>query len=452
MNAFLKTRGLVAIVMVVAAALTGEALAASPETNPRSRIILTMPGKGSSVAYDFGVISRLADAVPGLKNEGVILTGSSSGSAVAGFFGLRGINAESLRQSQQMYDLFDRDAIRKNEDPNQKLGKLVNNEPTEMDHETLRRSLALVLGVDMKSGDLSIADIATRSRMTFQLPVMIVAANHEVLWDRQATSTFKNRGEKVVDYDTFAVAWRPEVHSYYQKNPARFAKDHRDLVLGKTPALGKACTYFVTEDLFAALSCIPAEERLGDVRIMKTPQDLVLAILASVSEPTYFTPVLETDYSKLMVGDHLGDRGQSKRRLYAGGFIMPAVAHDARRAYPDSIVLSTGSLGYPAQARQLLQTWYAVDHKILHRQNDYWVDFSATPNEHITRKLAFRDLSVVDEFRLGQSVADDYLQHGNAAPKKVIQPRLRYAIGDESGVTPNLATMRGLATLGSQAN
>src|SRR5438132_966355 len=208
MNIFLKTRSIAAIyATAVFAGFSGTTDAASPEPTPPARIILTMPGKGSSVAYDFGVISRLAEAVPGLKSDSVILTGSSSGSAVAGFFGLRGITPESLRQSQQVYDLFDRDAIRKNEEPTQKLGKLVNNEPTEIDHETLRRSLALVLGVDLKNGDLSIAEIAKRSRLTFKLPVMIVAANHEVLWDRQVTSAFKNRGEKTIDYDTYSVSW-----------------------------------------------------------------------------------------------------------------------------------------------------------------------------------------------------------------------------------------------------
>lgn len=422
------------------------------ESSPPPRIILTMPGKGSSVAYDFGVISRLTEAVPALQSEQVIVTGSSSGSAVAGFFGLRGINADSLRQAQQMYDLFDRAAIRKNEDVSQKLGKLVNNEPTEMDHETLRHSLALVLGVDLKKNDLPIAEIAKRSRLSFKLPVVIVAANHEVLWDRQAASAFKCRGEKVVDYDTYSVSWHPEVHAYYQKNAAQFAKINPDLLLGNDPAIGKACTYFVTEDLYPVLARIPAAERLGDLRIMKTPQDLVLAILASVSEPTYFKPVAETDYAKLAMGDSLGSRGNSKRRLYGGGFIMPAVAHDVRRAYPDSTVLSTGSLGYPAQARQLLRTWYAVDHLILHRQNDYWVDFSATPSDQVTRKIAFRDLNAADEFRLGQTVADEYLRQGGALPKNVIKPRLNFALGDDTDAGAILATMRGLERLHAAAN
>src|SRR5262245_10112961 len=261
----------------------GLARAATPENVGLSqRVILTMPGKGSSVAYDFGAIARLAEELPALKQDQTILTGSSSGSVVAGFFGLRGINAQSLQEARQLNDLFDRSNIRKNEQVGEKLGKMIDNKPTEMDHESLRRAMACVLGVPMGKHELSLAEIARRSQLSFKLPVVIVAANHEVLWDREANNQFRSLGYKTVDYNNFSVSWKPDVHAYYQKNPKRFAADHPDLELGDDPTIGKVCTYFVTEDMYEALRRIPASERLGDLRVMKSPADLMLAILASV--------------------------------------------------------------------------------------------------------------------------------------------------------------------------
>jgi len=174
--------------------------------------------------------------------------------------------------------------------------------------------------------------------------------------------------------------------------------------------------------------------------------------LASVSEPTYYRPVVETDYAKLHVGERLGDRGCSKRRLYAGGFIMPVVAHDARRAFPDATVVCTGSLGYPAQARRLLQTWYVIDHAIVQKQNDFWIDFTATPDVQAARKLAFRDITAVDEFRLGYEGTNQSLRSGTAIPKQVIRPKFCSAVGAGAGAGRMLVTMRGIEGLMTKPN
>src|SRR5205823_3681409 len=109
--------------------------------------------------------------------------------------------------------------------------------------------------------------------------------------------------------------------------------------------IGKAVTYFVDQSMYDLLSRIPAEERNGDLRLVKTPADLALAILASVSEPSYFDPVTETNPSKLLVGTEPGDLGPTVTRSYCGGMFMAMPVQDIRRMVPGLRVMGTGPCG-----------------------------------------------------------------------------------------------------------
>ncbi len=128
-----------------------------------------------------------------------------------------------------------------------------------------------------------------------------MACNKEVLEDR-AKEDQQSAREKEIDYANMTVSWRPEVYDFYRRRPERFAADHPDLKLGADRRIGKAVTFFVERSLFDLLPAIPPEQRTADLRLMTTAEDVALAILASVSEPTYFDPVAETQPSKLLAG------------------------------------------------------------------------------------------------------------------------------------------------------
>ena len=216
--------------------------------------------------------------------------------------------------------------------------------------------------------------IVASSRARPLHPYVVVAANKEVVDNRRPDTNFSGKDYKTFDPSDYSVSWKPEIYEFYKSHPDEFAADNPDLKLGPTPYIGKACTCFVDPTMFELLKRIPAVERLCDLRLVTGPEDFALAIQSSTAEPSYFPPVPDMHLEKLMVGDRLGELGNSRRRSYYGGFIMPLVGQDVRRMLPTVRMLGTGWVYVPISARQLIKNWTLVDIRPAVQANLWWAD------------------------------------------------------------------------------
>jgi hypothetical protein len=202
---------------------------------------------------------------------------------------------------------------------------------------------------------------------------------------------------------------------------------------------------------------------------MTTPEDLLTAMVASAAEPTYFPPLEETAYEKLMVGDRLGDRGNSVRRVYCGGYVMSLMGQDVRRMLPGVRTLGTGWVHLPHPARKLLQAQYSVDMEPIANLNSWWTDMEVTPSWEIQKELIGRKLPAQQEFQYGWETAAHCLQADRGLPKFVEVPKYNYAadaavmpsepagdVFDDAAThesnRPPLKTLRGLGDLIDQAS
>jgi hypothetical protein len=182
------------------------------------------------------------------------------------------------------------------------------------------------------------------------------------------------------------------------------------------------------------------------LRLIDTPADLALAIRASSAEPTYFEPVVDPEPSKLLTDRVLGELGNTVRRSYCGGFVMPLPAQDARRMIPELYVLGTSSVPLPPSARKLVETWYLVDTQPLLYQCNWWCDLDTSPAEDDKRKIAAHHLSPDEEWQLGYATADGCLAKDAYVQGLVLQPKFTAPVAGRSEPLP-LPTHRGLNAL-----
>jgi len=428
----------------------------------KAELLVSFQGKGSSLAFDSGLIKRAWDdqRLPALAEDRVVVSGNSSGSVYAVYFACFGFSKQTIENAQLRLLKANVKKVRDNE-KGPKVANMIRGQAAVIEPEAMRDVIAFALDVDGPVSD--IAAVVRASRAAPEHPVVIAAANAEVLANR-ATSGSALRAQDYKEFDpaNFNVSWKPDVFEFYRRRPEQFAKDHPDLTLGDDDDrfIGKAVTYFVDRTMYELLSRIPPEERLGDLRLMETPADLALAIRASAAEPTYFDPVEETDYSKLRTGDVLGTRGNSRKRKYAGGFIMPLVAQDVRRMLPSIRVLGTGVGRVPLEARKLVEAWYLVDMQMATDMQAWWTDLEVSmPRALQEEMLIKRDKSQEEEFRLGSERARACFAADHGLPKYVIRPKLTWPAQEaivnparpvefEEGGEPRvLKTMRGLGPL-----
>jgi hypothetical protein len=424
------------LTVVVLSLLAHQARAAEPS------LLMSFQGKGSSAAYDLGVVRKLHEELPALRENRVVISASSSGSILATFFCTRGFSQESIEELTRINANIDRQAIRNNENLANKAQKILSQQPIEMPHDVLKQTVALVLGVEDYRASESIREIARRSKAKVVLPVVIVAANYEVIHVTQATLQDYRPLDREVDHDSYSVSWTDDAFAIYQRDPAKFRKLHPDLKLGQSRYVGKACTYFCDQTMFDQLSQIPESERLGDLRLMTEPEDLAMALLATAAEPTYFDPIAEWQPAKLMIGSQLGNLGNIRRRSYCGGFIMPVVAQDIRRVQPQLFTFNSGGGDLPLPAKIFLESNYLLNYDRIQRQNDWWVDISAVVATDIYRRMAARDLTAAEEFAAGYARAAQCLQTGRGLPRYVVVPKYNYPL--HASPEQSLATRRGL--------
>jgi predicted acylesterase/phospholipase RssA len=387
------------------------------------KLLFAFQGKGSCLPFDAGVLHEAYARIPALKSQQVVVTGNSSGSIPAAYFGCYGFSDETVHFAEQKLLTGNRDAIRTMENANSKLAKLLRGRSTEISHEELREYIAFALGVgEWKS--LNIEQIIKRSHVQPRFPMLIMACNKEVLEDRETdTRAVQARRYKQIRLDNLTVEWLPEVHAYYQQHPDQFDRDHPNLKLDADWQIGHAVTFFVDQSLFDLLSKIPPEERTADLRLMTTAADVALAIIASASEPTYFDPVPDPEPAKILVRERLGDLGNVRRRTYYGGYLVSLPAQDVRRMLPGSRVLGTGLAHHPLSVRRLLTDWLLADCEVIAQQNEWWADMQTTPNDEFYSHMTFRDLTAQQEYDAGQQHARECFDRDSGLPPLVSVPK-----------------------------
>lgn len=421
--------------LLLFAALTAAATSMAPaqgldpvvrELLGTKKLMICFQGKGSCLPYDAGVLSDLYERVPALSKNEVIVSGNSSGSILAIYYSNFGFTDANVAYAKYRLLSGGIEAIRKMEQGTSKAMKMVKGEKTELPYIEMKEFIAFSLGVaDWQSAN-SLEEVVARSQAKPRFPAIIVAGNREVMENRGVGTPFAAKNHRVFDMSNFSVSWKPEVYDYYKANPAEFARDYPDLKLGETPYIGKSCTFFVDPSMYELLKQVPENERIADLRLMEDAEDMALAILASVSEPTYFDPIEDKEPNKILAAGAPGDLGVTKRRSYCGGFLVSTPAQDVKRMLPAIRVAGSGWTHNPTMARRLLQAWYLADTEEVAHRTDWWSDAQFNPTREMQAAMVAKSMKPDDEFAAGKTSADRGLSNDRAFPVFVQRPTYYY--------------------------
>lgn len=390
------------------------------------KLMVCFQGKGSCLPYDAGVLSSMYERIPAMRENQVIVSGNSSGAILAAYFANYGFTDANMAYAKYRLLAGGIEAIRKMEQGSSKAIKMVKGEKTELPHVEMKEFIAFALGVEDWRSANSIDEIVAKSQAIPRFPVIIVAGNREVMENRGVGTPFAAKNHRVFDMSNYSVSWKPEVHEYYKAHPDEFARDYPDLKLGDTSYIGKSCTFFVDRSMYELLRQVPENERIADLRLMENAADLALAILGSVSEPTYFDPIEEREPAKVLSSGAPGDLGVVKRRTYCGGFLISLPAQDVKRMLPAIRVSGSGWTHNPTMARRLLQAWYLADTEDVAHRTDWWADIQFNPDREMRAAMVAKSLKADAEFDAGRKSADNGLASDRAFPVFVAQPTYYY--------------------------
>ncbi len=423
-------------------------------------LMIVFQGKGANLAYDGGVLRESLTRIPSLRNQRTIVAGNSSGAILAAYFSCFGFTDSSIANCDFNLLNGDRTLIRKMQNSALIAAKSFAGKRTEIDHIEMKAFVAFALDVKNYQHLKTLEDVARASHVVPKFPMLIVAGNCEVLFDRGKGDLLAARNYKVFDPRDWSVSWHPEVYEFYKKHPERFATEQPDLILGNSPYIGKALTYFVNRPMYDLLMQIPVHERTGDLRLVETPRDLMVAIMASVSEPSYFDPYPDPEMNKVLLSNPHGESCTIRRRSYCGGAFSNLPAQDVRRTLPDIRVLGTGYTTVPYVGREMIRAWYLTEIEDLAMQAGWWCDMELQQSQEIRENtINAKDSSPQLEFDLGMRMAQEAFDRGNDLPKYVTVPHFTDSIEtatskfeqDAWEIGPNnqrrLKTMRGLGNL-----
>ena len=410
----------------------------TPELRARfadMELMLVFQGKGSCLPYDAGVLHEAYQRLDALRKNRVIVAGNSSGSIPAAFFCCYGFTDDNVKFATERLKFGSREAVRNMEDVSNKFSKVSRGLSTEISHQEVREYIAFALGVTKWQDATSIAEIVKRSTAKPRFPCLIVAANKEVLDNKHPEGQLTAGNLKEIDTSNFDVLWRQPIYDYYLQHPALFKRDHPHLGLGPTRRIGKAATFFVDSSMYALLSQIPDIERTADLRLMTTAEDVATAILASVSEPSYFPNVIESQPEKILSPIEQPLASTIRQRSYIGGYIISMPAQDVRRMLPGIRVLGTGWRHNPLIARILLKNWLLADCEEIAFLSEYWSDLEVNPDYEFESHIEVRDLTGVEEFEFGRKRARELFEANRGLPAFVLTPKYNYAA--EKAIMPN---------------
>jgi hypothetical protein len=294
---------------------------------PKQDILVAFEMKGGFLSFDVGVLEQLYPRLAPEKIGTTIFTGSSSGSVLTAYFACNGLNPESIRVARTLITAFTPEML------------------GETDTTKIVRILTgLNVDKDIRQLDSFLLGITKNGTCLPTTPFAIISSNDEILSDTKP-GTFHPANTKRLNFDTLDVF---EIASGLR--------------------LGKACTYFTNTAGAQYLSRVPAQRRLCDIRLVTTPADLLMAIRASVAEPTYYAPVAESDPSKFL------EIAPPVNRRYRGGMIMQAAVQDFKIASPDLLTIGIGGTYHPRALNRFLKNLYLMDVNQRLLEMNWWYD------------------------------------------------------------------------------
>ena len=291
-------------------------------------ILVAFEMKGSLLSFDVGVLDQLYPKLDPEKIGTTFFTGSSSGSVLTAYFACHGLSAQSVEAATREITTFNPALL--GEDDNAKIIKMFAGINVEKDIRVLDSFL------------LKITNNGTCVPTAH--PFAIIASNDEVVRDT-IPGTLRPANSKRLNFDTLDVF---------------------DIATGNR--LGKACTYFTNEAGAAYLQKVPEERRLCDIRLVKTAADLMFAVRASVSEPTYFPAIAEPNPSAFL------DIPPPASRRYQGGLVMQAVVQDFKLADPELLTIGIGGNFAPRIVNRFLKNIFLIDVNRRLLELNWWYD------------------------------------------------------------------------------
>jgi len=378
---------------------------ASTTPPAQARLLFIGQGKGSGLGWEVGLLKALEQKVPAFDRGQIIFAADSGPSVLGAFFACKGFSASSLAEAETLLKRFD--------------PKLVNDNPAAKLITAFKKiGLAHLFGRTLSWAELetslvtlgpeSMNDvldwITENGTCVPRLPLLIATANQDILDNRNQKIDVD---EKQLDYDNDSVYDADEKY------------------------LGKACTYFATPDVMEALARVPWQERLCDLRPIRNAQDLRLAVLASVSEPTYLPRVAEP-HPELIVSDGIHP---VTSRWYNGGFVIPGAVQDLRRLFPSLPTIGSGRPEYSSMEKAVVRGLYAVHLEPALQHAKWWLDVIIQPSPDewtwIARPHKDYPASVERLVDDGEKAAEACLEVQSCvpAPSTVQVSKLDYAIG-----------------------
>lgn len=340
----------------------------SDSINPK--LVYAFQGKGTTLTWDIGVAKASYERIAMLRAESnaqamaagdVVVTGNSSGALLAAWFSCRGFTGEAIQGAQSIVSGF----------------------PSELVKEDIAAKLREVLGAITSGKEFGsplstisplVDEITLNGACVPRLPTVIVASNQDIN-DNRRWLTGNGDHARSFDISDFSYSQRASVLSF------------------ESQKVGKICTYFADPVMFRYLTeNLTQEERLCDVRVMETADDMKLAVLASIAEPTYFIPIEEPSESKLVRFETPGV--VKTRRFYNGGFAMPGVVQDVKRLFPAARALGTGRWDYSTAEVTIMHRWYDVNLNSLQENSRWWLDLESFPTDAQKAKLLSRPAGI----------------------------------------------------------
>jgi hypothetical protein len=364
------------------------------------KVLITYQGMGTAVSLAVGVTFAAYESYEEVRQNKVVLSASSGGAVMAAWLSCHGLNKESIRKARQLILEFP--------------AEFVNEKPKEKSFRIGAYQAARLPWLAPEADNDKIVEVVNNLfNCVPRLPLVIVASNVENVemrdWRRYVRKPRKLNLEGLSQDEAFEKIYPPyprvrrgEIMQPGQlkgqvlpRAGTRRVNHLTGTVFDAEGTIGKMCTYFATPALFDYLSALPAEERICDVRRIETSRELRHAVMASVSEPTYYHPwpeqfmdgpqgadiaAIDNANESLGATRALIQRGQLIRawptdrtgvptgdadevgRAYNGGVLISSVTRDILRGELRRLTsIGTGRAPYDTVRAFAMRTWFNVD-------------------------------------------------------------------------------------------
>jgi hypothetical protein len=354
--------------------------------------------KGDVFGIDIGIARALMENINPAAIDTMMYMGSSSGSLGAAYFACNGLSPESVEAMVAFLGTIREKII---PDPD------------------FRDALDIVGGVHeekpLTATDPLVTFVTNGRTCVPRYPFLLVAGNKEIVDDRDGI--LGNTLGKTMNAATFDV-WSDD-----------------------NQFLGKACTYFVNEPAARILERVSPVERLCDIRPVASPADLVLAIRASIAEPTYFQPVPEP--SPNLIRYALQGAGHQTQRLYYGGFINTAPSQDIKRGAPEMRIFSTGRNPFGLPEQGYMSVSFNVNLNDVLSAGHWWTDSTVDLPEADWKWARGETITMSSQVTRGYQIASACLKKDSCRASNIAVPPLPHRVEDWNLLVGERQSLRG---------